>query len=94
MPLTKLENELRGKARERIQQGALPGVRPNELLGGGGTNVQCSLCDEKITPDATECEIEVRTAGAARKYHFHGFCYALWQLECSRAEHLRSQPQA
>lgn len=93
MPLTKLEQELRPVARERIAKGQLPRRAPSKIWGGYGTGKPCSLCDQPIKPDEIEYEIEC-AEDAGHAYRFHRVCQSIWQLECARDEILRKQSQS
>ena len=88
MPLTKLENELRQVARERIQDGRLPNEIPTRDWAGIGNNAPCSLCDKVIRTDEVEYELESVVGGAKRIHRFHFLCHAAWQIECARYKHL------
>jgi hypothetical protein len=90
MPLTKLEQELRPVARERIAKGQLPRYAPSTIWGGYGSGNLCSLCDQPIERDQIEYEIEDPGEHAASStYRFHMVCQSIWQLECARDEYLR-----
>lgn len=91
MPLTELENELRLQARERIERGELAVLRPTRLWGGFGCGELCSVCGEPVNSGETKYEIEATEGGQpVRSYFFHFICHAAWQLECARAEALKS----
>ena len=90
MPLTKLEQELRPVARERIAKGQLPRHAPSKIWGGYGSGKLCSLCDRPIEAHEIEYEIEY-AEGSAIAYRFHRVCESIWQLECVREDYLRMQ---
>lgn len=92
MPLTKLEQELRPVARERIATGQLPCAAASRMWGGYGTGQLCSLCGEPIQPEEIEYEIEHDDAAAVRALRFHVVCQSVWQLECARADYLKKHP--
>ena len=92
MPLTKLEQELRPVARERIAKGQLPRHAPSKIWGGYGAGELCSLCDQPIGSDEIVFEVEY-AEGAATTLRFHRICESIWQAECARDEYLRKQSQ-
>jgi hypothetical protein len=90
MPLTKLETELRPIARERIAKGQLPGQVPLKMWGGPGIGQPCALCDKPILRGEVEYELEGHIDGTLRSFRFHVVCQSVWQLECARADYLKS----
>lgn len=92
MPLTPLETELRGRARELIEQGRLPQLIPLRMWGGKGSGQPCDLCAQAIPPEEVEYEIEDHTQprDPPSLYRFHFLCHAAWQFECARAVHLNT----
>ena len=95
MPLTGLEETLRPIARERIAKGILPCEVSTQIWGGKGSGKLCSLCDEPITANHVEYEIELPDAKyGKRTWRFHILCQSIWQLECVRYDHLKRHPPA
>jgi hypothetical protein len=92
MPFTKLEQELRLIARERIATGQLPSEGPSRMWGGYGTGQICSLCDKPIEAHDVEYEAEL-TGAAVQTFRFHVVCQSVWQLECARDNDLKKHPQ-
>ena len=84
--LTRLESELRERARELIHEGRLPDRAPARVWGGPGSGVTCALCAEVIPPNEMEYEADATVGNAERTLHFHFVCHAAWQLECLRAD--------
>lgn len=84
--LTRLESELRERARELIRDGRLPDRAPARVWGGPGTGVECALCAQAIPPNEMEYEADAAVGNAVRTLHFHFVCHAAWQLECLRAD--------
>ena len=84
--LTRLESELRERARELIREGRLPDRAPARVWGGPGTGVQCALCAEAIPANEMEYEADAIFGSSVRTLHFHFVCHAAWQLECLRAD--------
>lgn len=76
------ENALRVSARERIEHGRLPVVRPAQVVAGYGSGHICEVCDCPIT--ARQAEYEVEDVCADRKLRFHAECHGAWQCECTR----------
>src|ERR1700728_810028 len=83
MPSAQLEEELRSRARELISAGRLPCSEHHRTWGGRGSNQPCSLCDQLITTDDVEYEIESLGPDSARVYRFHFACHDAWQHECT-----------
>ncbi|MEP7244236.1 MAG: hypothetical protein ABI885_11165 [Gammaproteobacteria bacterium] len=70
--------ELRARARERVEQHQLPIARPARTWGGRGTGLACSLCDAPILPSETEMELEFEGAPTAL-LRFHLQCQSVWE---------------
>ena len=85
MPSTRLEDELRLRARELISDGRLPCMTQYRTWGGRGSNAPCALCDVLIKRDEVEYEIESLGQDSARLYRFHFLCHEAWQHECAQA---------
>lgn len=84
--LTRLESELRKRARELIREGRLPDHAPARAWGGIGSGQSCALCGENIPSSDVEYEVDTGEGPARRTLHFHFGCHAAWQLECLRAD--------
>ena len=84
------EATLREKAREVIQSGKLPAMKPSRTWGGPGSGTECSVCGEPVKPDQMELEIEYCNGGTRDldHYHLHVRCFAAW--ECESPNHLAS----
>jgi hypothetical protein len=85
MPTTRLEDELRSRARELIKAGRLRCGEHYRTWGGRGSNEPCALCDAVIKPDEVEYEIEFIGAHGAGVYRFHLQCHDAWQHGCTAA---------
>ena len=83
------EAELRCRARELIDQRALPDAPIPLLWGAHGRGMPCSLCKQAIEQTEIEYDLEARIDGALRRYRFHFLCHAIWQLECVHAQRLK-----
>jgi hypothetical protein len=96
MPFTKLEQELRLIARERIAKGQLPTAPPSHMWVGHGTGEICALCDKPILADEVEFEaeygLEASDVGAEPAIRFHLVCESVWKLEYARADYLKKHP--
>src|SRR5207245_11257145 len=72
------------KAREVMPGGKLPS-RPPDITGGGpGVGAPGPVCDEPITKDRLEFEVEFDRDGSnpgLDKFHIHVRCFAAWELE-------------
>jgi hypothetical protein len=79
------EGALHKKAREAIQSGRLPAMKPSRTWGGPGSGTPCSVCGESVTQGQMELEIEYRRNGNGRpgldNYYFHIRCFAVWECE-------------
>ena len=84
--LTRLESELRERARELIREGRLPDRAPARVWGGPGSGAVCTLCAEAIPATELEYEADASVGSTVRTLHFHFVCHAAWQLECLRAD--------
>ena len=85
------EAELRRRARERVNSGALPSQPETRLWGGQGTGLRCALCDAPSERDQIEHEMQFEENGQLRTVRFHAKCAAAWELERSDAR-TRSKP--
>jgi hypothetical protein len=79
---------LKEKARKAIWSGKLPALRPDRTtLKGTGSGATCGACDEPLTPNEREIEIEVRrpepTPGL-EVYGLHAKCFEAWEFECRK----------
>lgn len=84
--LTRLEAELRKRARELIHEGKLPDRAPMRVWAGAGSERSCALCNEIIPTSEIEYEVDASVGRSRRTLHFHFACHAAWQLECLRAD--------
>jgi hypothetical protein len=81
------EQVLRAKARKAIESGNLPNRRPDRTWGGPGVGAECAVCDEPVTQQQTEFEIEFAHGGdnpGLDKFHIHIRCFAAWEFERRR----------
>jgi hypothetical protein len=77
------ESTLRQLAREKRQQGALPGNTAHMCWAGPGSGQVCCLCDRPIQKDHVEYEMETRPITTnMRIFRFHELCYRAWRAEC------------
>lgn len=79
------EDRLRGKAREAMQAGKIPYSSESSLWGGrGGGGTDCAVCDQPVTPDELEYELEFASTTddfKVRSYLLHVGCFAAWHWE-------------
>ena len=73
--------ELRARARERIEQQLLPRAKPARMWGGRGTGLACNLCDAPILQSEPEMELEYETPAAIPVVRFHLHCQTVWEAE-------------
>src|SRR4029077_16206754 len=79
---------LHKKAREAIQSGRLPAMKPSRTWGGPGNGTPCSVCGEPVTRGQMELEIGYRRANGKPgldSYFLHVKCFAAW--ECESQDH-------
>jgi hypothetical protein len=81
--MPEVERALRENARQRIQSGAMPRAKPNRTWGGPGAGLTCGLCDQPITRDQIEYEVQFVQEGMSvpQIVHLHLACFAAWELE-------------
>ena len=75
------DTELRARIHRLIDQGSLPVMHPERVAGGYGFGRKCDACDEPITRDQIEYEVEGGRYGVPLEFHLG--CYVLWQLDCA-----------
>jgi hypothetical protein len=73
--------DVSARIRGRIASGLLP-VTPElgKMWVGKGDARSCNGCEERITDDQTEYEIDVPTGETLR---FHKQCFDVWRAECA-----------
>ena len=79
---------LREKARAALLTGKLPNRRPDRTWGGPGVGAFCSVCELPVNKDELEFEIQFARDGdnpGLDKFHVHIRCFAVWELERSKA---------
>lgn len=72
------DSHLREQARRHIADGRLPSIPPRHTLAGSGSGCACAVCDQTISPQELEYEIETGNGGSQ---HFHIACYTAWFME-------------
>jgi hypothetical protein len=75
---------LRERARAAIEAGKLPRRSADRTWGGPGVGAPCSVCDQPVTRDQMEFEVQFVNQGTAPGldvYHVHVRCFAAWELE-------------
>jgi len=84
------ESELRARAFERMDAGALPIIASRNIRAGYGSSSPCAVCGLKIAP--IQVEYDVTDPRTGKDLMFHLACHAVWQLEC--LQRLREQAMA
>jgi hypothetical protein len=79
---------LRQKAGAAVQNGKIPGRRPDRTWGGPGIGAVCAVCELPI--ERHEMEFDVQFARDGRdpgldKYYLHSRCFAAWEFERTEA---------
>lgn len=69
-------------AREKMDRGELPRVRPQRIWVRAGTWERCALCSVAI-PES-EMEYELQFTLRMVSFWFHAACYATWLDECTK----------
>jgi len=75
---------LREKARAAIASGALPTRKADRTFGGNGSGAICPVCEEPVTREQVELELEFTRQGAhpgLARYYLHQRCFAAWEFE-------------
>ena len=75
---------LRQHAREALQTGRLPRRQPDRTWGGPGVGAPCAVCNQPVSRDEMEFEIQFEHGGATPgldKFHVHLRCFAAWEME-------------
>ena len=79
----------------RVHAGQLPYTSLYEVFGRRGDGLACACCDELITSQQIEYDVELPSAmGAVTTLPMHVFCYQVWHQACAaarRCEHACSQ---
>jgi hypothetical protein len=86
------EAVLRQQARQAIQTGELPNRPPDRTWGGPGVGAPCSVCNDPVTRDQLEFEIQFAHDGATPgldKFHVHMRCFAAWEMERTKLKDAR-----
>jgi len=76
--------DLREKARQAIEEGRLPGCRPDQTWGGPGAGAECPICCAPVGRDELEFEIAFARdgdRGELATYHLHLACWTAWDSE-------------
>ena len=83
--MPEVESAIRDKIREKITSGLLPLLAPNRTWGGPGAGLRCVVCEQPISKDQIEFEVQFIQEGqsAPQVSHFHLDCFAAWELERS-----------
>jgi hypothetical protein len=80
---------LRQKARAAVRTGKLPARKPDRTWGGPGIGAECAVCEQPVTHDEMEFEIQFVRDGdnpGLDKFHVHIRCFAAWEFERSKTK--------
>jgi len=80
---------LRLRVRERIENGLLAVMVPETIIGGYGSGHVCVACDQPITSDQFEYEVNDYRDG--KRLSFHLGCQVAWQIECAKGRRDRQR---
>ena len=78
------ESTLREKARNAVRSGKIPARRPDRTWGGAGIGAECVICEQPVTPQQMEFEIQFQRDGdnpGLDRFHVHIRCFAAWEFE-------------
>ena len=83
------EEERRRRCREKFDRGELPRIAPERILVNEGTWERCALCEEDITDDSREYELQFAlrfglVSSDLVSFRFHHYCFATWLVEHTR----------
>jgi hypothetical protein len=83
-----MASDVASNIRDKIRSGALPlpEEAPPKCYVGKGTNRACDACDEIVTPEQIEYELDITEN---RTLRFHDSCLAAWHTV--RAERMVSK---
>lgn len=77
---------LRDKAGTKMRTGRLPSCTPERIWGGPGSGACCALCDQRLTEEELEYELQFPTDHGARIWHLHVSCFQAWERERQNPE--------
>ena len=86
------EAALRRVVRVGLESGKLPRRDPDQTWGGSGGGAPCAVCDQPITSEQVEYEVQFAHDAATPgldKFHLHLRCFAVWELERTKFLGLR-----
>lgn len=85
------------RVRRHIEEGRLPLHLPDRIIAGHGSGAKCTACDQPVSADDIEYDVE-DPRNEATRLNLHLECYLVWQIECvkrirqQREENLCEQP--
>ena len=72
--------EVRELIRLRLRSGQLPHTGKHEVFGRKGDGLPCACCDQLITPQQIEHDVEFASdLGTLSTMPMHAYCYHAWQ---------------
>ena len=91
MSRTQCATDLWRAARDRIAKGQLPRHVPERSWGSKGTGRLCALCDQPVTPDEMEIEVESWIDDEdLQTFQFHVGCHSTW-AQCGRDNEAKNE---
>ena len=76
------EAALRVCAEQALRVGRIPMGAPAQTWGGPGTGERCAVCEELVTPEQSEIELEFSAETLLTgPVHLHVRCFAAWEFE-------------
>lgn len=73
------QNQIRQLIQARIHAGQLPCASIYEVFGRKGDGLSCACCDDVITNQQIEYDLELCSEmGAATTLPMHGICFQAW----------------
>ena len=78
------ESELRRMARQAVQEGKMPGRKPDRMWGGPANGGSCSICGVGMPRGEIGLEVEFRAREAGNlpfTHQLHARCLAAWEDE-------------
>ncbi len=84
-----MDSQLLALAERRLRDGTLPAVRDFKTFGGPGSGRPCRLCEQPISRQEIELEIEWREQNVPCQMMLHYRCQAAWL----HAVHVQAQQE-
>lgn len=77
------------RVRDAIRTGKIPDRSPERTWGGRGCGASCAICDQLISADELEFELQFPkgSRGEPADYYVHQGCFLAWESELRNREH-------